>query len=477
MQHMFNKYHQKLAFLCVLFGGFLSFYRLWELMPFIGDQGWFYLSARDLLLTGKIPLVGIASSHPWLHQGALWTYMLAISLWLFAYSPFAGAYLSIAFGLVTVLGIYKIGSKMFSENVGLIAAFLYATSPLAILHARMPYHTSPIPFFALLWFWLVYQWVKKNNVSFFPWIIVVLVILYNFEIATVLFTGMTILIWLYGYYTKKKWAINIFNKKMLLFALSAWLFVMVPMLLYDVSHGFPQTLRFVAWIGYKLLQAVGLFHGVPADHTFGEVVMFFGVMLQRLLFLQNQVIALAIFFVSFSWLLVHLFLQWRKKQVVVADVFLGFVLVTLCVSLIFNKTPSEAYLPMLFPFIFLMVACFFARLMNTPIAVLLGVFVLILIGFSNSYMLINNNYLTGYSGYGPTFAKRMSVAKKIVQKSKGKPYMLSAKGEGSQFASFTMNYEYLTWWLGNAPVQQAKRTFVVEEKSKGITVFESIVRE
>jgi len=29
-------------------------------MPFIGDQGWFYLSARNMLVHGNIPLVGIA---------------------------------------------------------------------------------------------------------------------------------------------------------------------------------------------------------------------------------------------------------------------------------------------------------------------------------------------------------------------------------------------------------------------------------
>jgi len=55
----------------VLIGGFLRFDRLSALMMFIGDQWWFYLSARDLILTGNIPLVGITSSHIWIYQGPL----------------------------------------------------------------------------------------------------------------------------------------------------------------------------------------------------------------------------------------------------------------------------------------------------------------------------------------------------------------------------------------------------------------------
>ena len=38
---------------------------------------------------------------------------------------------------------------MFSERVGVIAAFLYSLSPLVILNIRTPYHTTPIPIFAL----------------------------------------------------------------------------------------------------------------------------------------------------------------------------------------------------------------------------------------------------------------------------------------------------------------------------------------
>src|SRR5436190_19601262 len=105
-----------LLLLIILLGGFLRFFNLSQLMLFIGDQGWFYLSARDMLLTGHIPLVGIASSHPWLHQGALWTYLLAIFLWLFHFNPLSGAYISILLDTIAIGLIYKLGKTFFSQK-------------------------------------------------------------------------------------------------------------------------------------------------------------------------------------------------------------------------------------------------------------------------------------------------------------------------------------------------------------------------
>src|SRR5260221_5098084 len=71
----YNKAVQKRIYLVIVIlviTVFLLFYRLSDLMPFIGDQGWFYMSARDMVLYRQMPLVGITSSHVWLHQGPYW---------------------------------------------------------------------------------------------------------------------------------------------------------------------------------------------------------------------------------------------------------------------------------------------------------------------------------------------------------------------------------------------------------------------
>jgi 4-amino-4-deoxy-L-arabinose transferase-like glycosyltransferase len=136
-------------------------------MAFIGDQGWFYLSARDMLLTGQIPLVGIASGHVWLHQGPLWTYLLSIALSTSDFNPVSGAYLTALVDMTALLVLYKFSSDFFSKKIGFITALLYATSPLIVLNARFAYHTSPIPLFVILFLYSCVKWVKEAKLFYF----------------------------------------------------------------------------------------------------------------------------------------------------------------------------------------------------------------------------------------------------------------------------------------------------------------------
>ncbi|KKU03292.1 MAG: glycosyl transferase family 2 [Candidatus Amesbacteria bacterium GW2011_GWA2_47_70] len=127
-----------LLWLAVILGAALRFYRFPGLMPFIGDQAWYYLAARDALLGGRLPLLGITASITWLHQGPLWTYLLVP---LIAH-PVLPAILTSIMGVVSVYLIYFLG--------GWPASLLLAVLPLAVLQSRMPYHTSLIPLFSIL---------------------------------------------------------------------------------------------------------------------------------------------------------------------------------------------------------------------------------------------------------------------------------------------------------------------------------------
>ncbi|MEK7091301.1 MAG: glycosyltransferase family 2 protein [Patescibacteria group bacterium] len=132
-----------LLWTAIILGTFLRFYRLPSLMPFIGDQAWFYLSARDALLGRGLPLLGITASITWLHQGPLWTYFLVP---LIAHPVLPAVFTSVL-GVVSVYLIYFLG--------GWSASLLLATLPLAVLQSRMPYHTSLIPLISIIYFLLL----------------------------------------------------------------------------------------------------------------------------------------------------------------------------------------------------------------------------------------------------------------------------------------------------------------------------------
>ena len=176
----------------------------------------------------------MASSRP------LWTYFLSVALWLGNFDPLAGGYLSILLGILTVYCIYYIGKRMFSERVGVIAAFLYSLSPLVILNIRTPYHTTPIPIFALLYFMSIYLWVKGQK-SFLGFSLFFLAILYNLELATVILVVPMVAFLMYGLWQKKSYTKKI-GKTDAFKAFLLGLIPMLPILIYDVTHGFKQTL-------------------------------------------------------------------------------------------------------------------------------------------------------------------------------------------------------------------------------------------
>ena len=63
----------------VILSLFLNLYKISDLMIFIGDAARDYLVARDMVITGVIPLVGIPSSVVWLHQGPISIYIIGLA--------------------------------------------------------------------------------------------------------------------------------------------------------------------------------------------------------------------------------------------------------------------------------------------------------------------------------------------------------------------------------------------------------------
>lgn len=453
--------------LILLMASGLLLYNIGELMPFIGDQGWFYLSARDMLLTGNIPLVGITSSHTWLHQGPLWTYMLATMLWLFHFNPMSGAYLTIAVGIVTVILLYKIGTEMFSERIGLIAALLYSTSPMVILYARMPYHTSFIPTLTLLLFYFMYKWVKGYRYSL-PLVIFLFALLYNFEIATITLAPIFVILLLYGLIRQKSWVEGIFSKKIIILSLLGILIPMIPMLLYDIHHGFPQTVKVIVWIVYKIATHFGYpqLHPDMPGENYVSMIRFASVLMQKLIFLKSAFMAWIVLLISFIALGHLSFKELQKKHYVHEYSLLLLFFIIPVVGYVSARTNSEAYVAIIFPIIFLMNALVFDRLMRLRHFFLPGFGLLIIFVLFNIVALFQSNFLMGKDGYGPTLTQRIAVSKEIIREANGKEYTITAKGQWTQFASFTMNYEYLTGWLGHGPShKKEKLNFIIREDS------------
>lgn len=451
-----------LILITLLLALFLRIYNLSQSMVFIGDQGWFYLSARDLLVDGKIPLVGITSSHTWLHQGSLWTYMLSIALFIFKFNPLSGGYLTAIFGVLTTFLMYKLGSSMFSVRVGFIAALLYAVSPLIVFFDRMPFDPSPIPFFTVLYFLAVFKWLK-GNINYFPLIILFIALLYNLELATFTLFFPFALLFVYGFIKNKDWVKKLLNKKIILYSLVALVVPMLPVIIYDFSNGFKQTIVFLGWTLYKPFSFLIKHQSGNFADNFYLVLNFISVNIQKLIFQANIVVAILIFIFSLVYLFYFVIVK-EKFRIDSPRFILSFLLIISLAGILINQTPSDAYLPIIFPFVIFSIALFFDFLLKLKIIKYPTVILLFVIIFLNGYSSFKNSF--DYD-----FKYRIDAVEKIISLAGGQEYNLTGSGPGSQFKSFTMNYEYLLWWKGHPPANKnVKLKIVVSETQNGIII-------
>lgn len=391
--------------LIFILGAVLRFWRLKELMPFIGDYGHDYLAARDLLVKHQIPLLGIASSVPWLHQGVLWIYLLALILPLFNYHPVAGAVLSVILSLVALWGITEIAYKFWGKFAALASGLIFATSPLAVLQARTPWHTSPIPAVAIGFLYFLLQG------SIF-WSAVFAGLLFQFELSN----SPLVLLLLWRFRLKRFWLVVI-----------GFSLPLLPKIIYDLTHNFSQIGGFILWLGYR----IAAFFGYRGAHT---------VSLKRL-FTTSQIVFdyLQKFF---SWgsaiptIILILFIIWtlRRPKLPAERLLVYWLLVTFTAFFI-HATPSEAYFPVLFPTLSLAVGWGISRhkFLLIPIIVL---------SLVNSWWLYHHHFGTS----GLSLSERIATVDRIIRISPDKPVKLIGKGEGSQHATFLDNYRYLLWW-------------------------------
>ena len=444
----------------LLVGSVLRFDRLSLYTPFIGDQAWYYISARDMLISGQIPLLGIASSHPWIHQGPLWTYILAPTLLVSNFNPISGVYLSAGIGVFTVLVAYLIGSRLISFKFGLLFSFIFAVSPLVVFHSRFAYHTTPIPLFVLLLFYFLSKWVK-GRAFYFPWIIFTMSILYNLELATVIFWPVIIGYLLFGLFKKKNYVLNLKNKKIFLLSLIGFTIPMLPILVYDFQNGFTQTVVFGGWFFYKVLQFLGFFGKSQIDNSsFVSAFNFFFIKYEQLTLSAGKTISMILFFTS---LILSVYYLKVKTLSSTFGVITSLTLMGLLAYFI-SGVLSEAYLVMLFPGLIFMFSLLIYNIKNKYIII----FVLFLIVFLNIRALIISNYLTKDL---ITLNQKIEAADEILKLSGGKDVELVYKGVGEEFESSVLPYEYLVWWLEGSK-SEGESVIIINESSEGISIKE-----
>jgi 4-amino-4-deoxy-L-arabinose transferase-like glycosyltransferase len=439
---------------------FLRVYRLPDLLSFGGDVARDYIAARDIILLKKLPFLGCPSSVPWLHQGAMFTYLLVLPLLLGSFHPLSGGIMTVLLGLTSVYMVYRLGKCLFSVQSGLWAAFFYATSPLIIIFDRLPYHLSPVSFFTLLF--MLSLAISFQRSGYFVISSFVLGLLFQLELSNLVFLP----VWLIVLFLLKK------KVSFLQLGLSflAFLLPWAPKIIYDFSTGFTQTLGFAAWAAHKILplEFLDIENASPASFLSRFDLM--ATYLSRLVFWPGKILSVILFGLS-------LIFFWRNKaKYHRGALLLGIWLIFPFFGFMIQGSPSESYVPAIFGLIPLLFGVTLVWLRpRVRLVVGLGMITICLINcftlLKNEYFLITRPNSQSYQKYnwGPALGLDWEVARYIIAEAEGMPFGLMPLGKYAHFPSTIMTLNYLTWYLGSEPVKnldQAKLIFFVYDNSE-----------
>ncbi len=152
----------------VLISAFFRLYKISGYMTFLGDEGRDALVWLRMVRNGKFTLIGPQTSIGNMYLGPLYYYlMLPFYFVLGTVGPSIGVAL---FGVGTTILLWYCGREWFSGKIGLISAFFYAISPVAIIYNRSSWNPNVMPFFALLTIWGVWQFWQKEK---YEWLTII----------------------------------------------------------------------------------------------------------------------------------------------------------------------------------------------------------------------------------------------------------------------------------------------------------------
>lgn len=231
----------------IIIAAIFRFYRIEDFLTFLGDEGRDVLIVRGIL-HGNLTFLGPRASAADFFTGPIYYYMMAPFLLASNYNPVGPAIMIALFSVATVYLIYRFGRVWIGESGAIIAAALYAISPLVISYARTSWNPNPMPFFSMVIFYLLFVWIQKPSVKKFIAIGILYGVAFQLHYIEV-FVGVIIFTFvLLGNILihKKKFIINSLKEYASIFV--GFLIGISPFLAFEIKHGFPNTKTVASFI-------------------------------------------------------------------------------------------------------------------------------------------------------------------------------------------------------------------------------------
>lgn len=157
------KTHHYVLLIVLLLASYLRLHDISGYMTFLGDEGRDVLIVKRMIVDHKFTLLGPTASVGGFFLGPIYYYFMLPFLWLWQLDPTGPAVMVALFGTATVALVYKVAKEFSDAFTGLVAATMYAMSPLVIAYSRSSWNPNLVPFFSTLLILLLWQVLEKKQ--------------------------------------------------------------------------------------------------------------------------------------------------------------------------------------------------------------------------------------------------------------------------------------------------------------------------
>ena len=195
------------------------------LLPFTSDEAYILYIVQTIIKNFHVIWIGVSALGFDFYMGPFLIYIIYPFMAIFKGDPIVWGVISSLLGVLTVYLLYWFGKKLFSENVGLIAAIFYATSSLIIFYDQKPY-PSGVPLLSLILVITLYMSKYSNK----WWVL--FAIAYGIVFHIHLSLTLILFVAIYWIILQRK----LIDKKTIFLSIAAFILTIFPLIVFDYFH-------------------------------------------------------------------------------------------------------------------------------------------------------------------------------------------------------------------------------------------------
>ena len=421
-------------------GTFLRFYRIQENLVFNGEVGLDYLKIKDFVESGKLPLFGPQTSHPWFSIAPLFYWIFMLILPFGNFQPVVGAYFFAGIGVLGILICYKTLSKLLDRKAGLITSYLMAISPSWLSYTRASRYNfvATILFFPFIYF-LVKSFEDKGKSLL--GLGLTLGLMFNFFPSPFVLIPVALLI----IFQKRK----MIKRKYFWHGLGAFLLINTPYIIGIIEDRFVMLMKIIQWIPYRILGFFGLYSKNTLTSAILKANFFSLYDFFKESFIVNDYLFSILLFI---YVILFLFLKFTQKKdkekpfwrILIITFTLGYL------GLFLHGDPPKHYYFVIFPVPIIVLGSLFADIAKSKAGMIISAVILLFITYKNFNYFFSDKWFyipqdRVQDGKLPVpYNLQVKIVDFIKNDAKGKMLSLKRVGELDHFNSdFAQNYLYL----------------------------------